>query len=69
MKTYTTEQGDMWDGIVYKTLGDCSYTAALIRLNAAYSDVYLFDAGVKLTLPEAEPEEIIPALPWKKAKT
>ena len=65
-KTYTTVHGDMWDSIAYKTMGDCSYTAALMRLNAKHTDVYIFEAGVRLTLPEAKPEDAVPTLPWKR---
>ena len=61
-RTYTTVQGDMWDGIACKTLGDGKYTDRLIAANPAYGEIVRFPAGIVLTLPEitaqaAEEEE------------
>lgn len=67
MKTYTTVQGDMWDSIAYKELGDTAYTDRLMWLNQAHLGYYIFPAGIVLTLPE--PEESTPDTlpPWKGA--
>lgn len=54
MATYTTIQGDMWDSIAYAQMGDCAYTDKLIELNGKYRDVFIFPAGVTLTLPEKQ---------------
>jgi len=65
-KTYTTVQGDMWDSIAYKQLGDIYYTDKLLNLNPAYCDMFVFPAGIVLQLPEkmAHVEESLP--PWKR---
>lgn len=67
-KTYTTVQGDMWDGIAYRQLGSVAYTGELMAANKQYRDYYIFPAGVVLELPEAErlPEADTGTLPpWK----
>lgn len=66
-KTYTTVQGDMWDSIAHEQLGDSKYTDALINANANYRKVYIFSAGIKLTIPDINTvltAEDMP--PWKK---
>lgn len=65
-KTYTTVQGDMWDSIAYKRMGDVSYTDELMRLNQKHLDLYVFPAGVVLALPEPK-ESVSDSLPpWKR---
>jgi phage tail protein X len=55
--TYTTIQGDTWDGIAYKLYGDEKYMKNLIEANWLYTDVLVFSAGVELTVPEITEEE------------
>ena len=70
MRTYTTVQGDLWDSIAYRQMGSTSHTDRLINANLQYRDVYLFPAGVVLTLPEitdgGSSETNLP--PWKKVQ-
>lgn len=66
MKTYTTIQGDMWDMIAFKTLGDESYTSQLIEANPGYRKTVIFGAGVVLTLPEVEIQTAEDLPPWKR---
>lgn len=64
---YITVQGDMWDSIAYRQLGDVAYTDKLMALNPAYLDYYLFPAGITLTLPELSVETASSSpLPWKQ---
>lgn len=67
-KTYTTVQGDMWDGIAYRQLGSTAYTGRLMAANQQYRDYYIFPAGIVLELPEieqaAKPADNLP--PWKR---
>ena len=66
--TYTTQSGDMWDWISYKTLGDCKYTDELINANRDHVDTFIFSAGVELTIPDITPEIKKTALPpWKRS--
>ena len=68
-KTYTTVQGDTWDGIAYKILGDEKHLTALMNLNFKYRDYVIFPSGIVLTLPEIKVstdyyKEKLP--PWKR---
>jgi phage tail protein X len=65
-KSYTTVQGDTWDSIAYRELGDTAYTDKLQNLNSVYRDYYIFPAGVVLELPDAVtvPTNTLP--PWKQ---
>lgn len=64
--TYTTVQGDMWDMIAHKTLGDVAYTDKLILANQKYIGTHIFPSGMVLTVPKiTEPlSDSLP--PWKK---
>ena len=65
-KTYTTIQGDMWDGIAFSQLGSVSYTDKLMNLNQKYRELYTFPAGIVLTLPD-QTDDVEDALPpWKQ---
>ena len=64
--TYTTISGDRWDGIAYNEMGSESYTNKLLEANKQYRDVYIFPAGVVLTIPDVETEVSAELPPWKK---
>lgn len=67
MKTYTTKSGDMWDSIAYSQLGSTSYTNLLINANLQYRDVYIFQSGAVLILPEIERKVSNQLPPWKRS--
>lgn len=65
--TYTTAQGDMWDGIAYRLYGDCKYKDRLMRANIAYHETYIFPSGVVLDVPALETSEKPSELPpWRR---
>lgn len=67
MKKYTTVQGDMWDVIAYKQLGDTRYTDALLAANPQYRNIFIFSAGIELVLPDVEKKRTVADLPpWKR---
>lgn len=69
MKTYTTVQGDMWDSIAYAQLGSCAYTDKLMSANMEHLDIYIFPAGVLLTIPDVDTtmdDDSLP--PWKEVR-
>ena len=66
MKTYTTVQGDMWDSIAYKQLGDTAHTDKLMNANLRYLRYYTFPAGIVLTLPEISESVSDTLPPWKQ---
>lgn len=47
-KIYTTVLGDTWDTIAYKLFGDSKLYNPLLELNQEYSDVVMFEAGIKI---------------------
>lgn len=66
--TYSTVQGDTWDGIAYKLLGSEGYMHRLIALNPDYAHLVVFPSGVLLNVPEiSKPERDRSNLPpWKR---
>lgn len=68
MQSYTTKQGDMWDLIAYDKMGSCRHTGLLMENNTQYKDVFIFDAGCVLTIPETGPKENRVNPPWRSAK-
>lgn len=65
-KTYTTIQGDMWDGIAKKVYDSESGINVLLEANQEYADIVIFSAGVVLTVPDYVPPktELLP--PWRR---
>lgn len=66
MRTYTTKQGDMWDIIAHKELGDAMHADKLMNVNVDYLSVYVFPAGIILALPEIDDEVSDTLPPWKQ---
>lgn len=64
--TYTTIQGDTWDVIALKTLGNEMYMSQLVEANIDYADIVVFPAGYVINIPEiqATNSELLP--PWKR---
>lgn len=64
--TYTTIQGDTWDVIALKTLGNEMYMSQLVEANIDYADIVVFPAGYVIEIPEiqATNSELLP--PWKR---
>ena len=65
-KTYTTISGDMWDQIAYTQMGSVLHTDKLIKANADYAAMFVFPAGVVLTIPEVEEKQSMELPPWKR---
>jgi len=64
--TYTTKQGDRWDMIAFKVLGNENYMSQLLAANKQHREVYIFPAGVVLTIPEITEETASTAPPWRR---
>lgn len=68
-RTYTTIQGDMWDGIAYKALGSTDVTDQLMRCNTKYIGYFTFPAGIVLELPEVDDTVASStAPPWRRSE-
>ena len=52
MDIYITSSGDTWDSIAYKALGDGMLMDLMIAENPQYVEVFAFEAGVELIVPE-----------------
>ncbi len=53
--------------IAWNTLGSTDYTDELMMANRAYIDVYIFPAGIVLTIPDIEELPDTTSLPpWKQ---
>jgi phage tail protein X len=66
MKTYTTISGDTWDIIAWKTLGSEMYVHQLIDANLSYSQQYIFNAGVSLSIPLLIKSATVNLPPWRR---
>ena len=65
-KTYTTISGDMWDQIAYTQMGSVLHTDKLIKANADYAAMFIFPAGVVLTIPKEKKKQSMELPPWKR---
>lgn len=66
IKTYTTISGDMWDKIAFEQMGSVLYMDKLIKANAEYAALYIFPAGIVLTIPAVEDGINMELPPWKR---
>ena len=67
---YTTIQGDTFESVAWKELGDSTRMDEILRLNRQYMETAVFSAGVTLTLPEEETQTATEAVsgtpPWRR---
>ncbi len=66
MTVYSTIQGDTWDVVALKTLGSEMHMSRIIERNIEQADTIVFPAGVKLIIPDVEPEASVLLPPWKR---
>lgn len=55
----------MWDNMAYKLMGGVQYTDLLIRANRKYCDLFVFPAGIELTVPDVAEPVYDKLPPWK----
>lgn len=62
MQIYITKQGDTFDSIAYKILGNEYLFIDILQANYKYRNVIVFEAGVEIVIPDVEidDEEGIP---------
>ncbi|MBM7592251.1 tail protein X [Brevibacillus fulvus] len=66
MNTYTTVQGDTWDGISFKLFGTDKHMPRLIAANPAYAETAIFSSDVVLKIPTI-PADVSSSLPpWRQ---
>jgi len=65
-KTYTTIQGDMWDGIAKRVYGEERCMNLLLEANQKYSNIVVFSAGIVLTVPDYNKKSVSLLPPWRR---
>lgn len=64
---YITQDGDTFDILALNMYNDERLAHYIIEFNEEYSDVIVFDGGVKLKLPVVEEAEITETVPpWRQ---
>ena len=67
MTIYVTKSGDMWDSISYALTGSHDHTGVIMQANPHYANVYIFEAGIELQIPDLENISTYNDLPpWKR---
>lgn len=64
--TYTTIQGDTWDGVAFSLYGDAQLMTLMINANPQHAATVVFSGNVTLNVPEkpAEASDTLP--PWRR---
>lgn len=62
---YLTKSGDTWDRVAKEMYGNEYSADILMKANAEYIGVFIFSAGVELTVPKLEEEKSGALPPWK----
>lgn len=65
-KTYTTIQGDMWDGVAKRIYGEEDGMKLLLEANQKYADVVVFSAGIVLSVPDYVKTSTSLLPPWRR---
>lgn len=65
--TYTTVQGDTWDYIAYKALGNELYMDQMIDANPTFRKITIFNGGITLTVPAVSAVVSSSLPPWKRS--
>lgn len=68
MASYTTIQGDTWDGISMKTLGSEYYMGDIIDANPEHRETVVFSANITLAIPDVTTAESLNLPPWKRGE-
>lgn len=63
---YKTMQGDTWDIIAKKVYDDETQIGMLQQNNPKYIDVWIFDAGCMISVPELDTEENEDIPDWRE---
>lgn len=64
-----TKQGDTWDMISYRVYGDEGYIGLLIQANPQHKMTTIFQANIKLIVPDIPSAAVNSDLPpWVKAR-
>lgn len=65
MRTYTTSSGEQWDMIAKAVYGDEMKLDILMQANPLLCDIYEFDYGTMVMVPDISDEEKAAMPPWR----
>lgn len=65
MRAYTTKKGDQWDIIAKAVYGDELKVDVLMKANPLLCDIYEFDDGTSVEVPDIADEEAAGMPPWR----
>lgn len=66
-KIYTTVEGDAFDALALAFFGNEKSASDIVAANPDYCDTLIFDAGVKLKIPDAATVTLPETLPpWRR---
>lgn len=65
---YTTIQGDTWDNIAYKTVGNEYAMVEIMKANKEHLGTLIFDGGIELDIPDSAKKANIVNIgsPWSE---
>lgn len=63
---YRTVSGDTFDIIAHEIYGDAKLAVHIIQANIEYADIIIFEANIKLKIPEIDTTTSINLPPWKR---
>ena len=67
MREHITIDGDTFDLLALRYYSEETLASTIIRANPAYCDVLIFDAGVRLVIPDVETVAMPQTLPpWRR---
>lgn len=67
-KIHTTVAGDTFDILALRYLGHEKFASAIIQANLDYCDVLVFDAGVRIIIPNSATTALPETLPpWRRS--
>ncbi|HQE23749.1 MAG TPA: tail protein X [Syntrophomonadaceae bacterium] len=64
--TYTTQQGETWDLIALREMGNEKYMSQLIQANYVHRETVIFSAGIDLVIPQITTPIPTTLPPWKR---
>jgi len=64
--TYSTLQGDTWDGIAFKLYGAAELMPLLLNANPDHATTVIFSGGIALSVPDKPADTSGTLPPWRR---
>ena len=62
---YICSQGETWDEVAWRELGDERHVGALMDANRGKLEIQIFEGGEELELPSVASGRIVSKAPWE----